>query len=144
MRSREGFNAWTGRFLVGESPTHQGEHLSLTISVEVSETQNLKPTYIVLVNIHKCSDYRASSVPTFARTEPPDTQVTEIASFIRMREDITYQYIQEMYYSKFFVSTALVLGTIIPWQSAQYANDAADDALNTRCPSLSVHIVSVN
>ncbi|KAG8261524.1 hypothetical protein J6590_070434 [Homalodisca vitripennis] len=24
-------NAWTGRFLVGESPTHQGEHLSLTV-----------------------------------------------------------------------------------------------------------------
>ncbi|KAG8288745.1 hypothetical protein J6590_010854 [Homalodisca vitripennis] len=23
-------NAWTGRFLVGESPTHQGEHRSLT------------------------------------------------------------------------------------------------------------------
>ncbi|XP_076266824.1 receptor-type guanylate cyclase Gyc76C-like isoform X1 [Rhynchophorus ferrugineus] len=26
---------------------------------------------------YKCSDYKASSVPTFARTEPPDTQVTK-------------------------------------------------------------------
>lgn len=24
----------------------------------------------------KCSDYKASDVPTFARTEPPDTQVS--------------------------------------------------------------------
>ncbi|KAB0795504.1 hypothetical protein PPYR_12343 [Photinus pyralis] len=26
---------------------------------------------------YKCSDYKASSIPTFARTEPPDTQVTK-------------------------------------------------------------------
>ncbi|XP_019756594.2 receptor-type guanylate cyclase Gyc76C isoform X1 [Dendroctonus ponderosae] len=26
---------------------------------------------------YKCSDYRASKIPTFARTEPPDTQVTK-------------------------------------------------------------------
>jgi hypothetical protein len=26
---------------------------------------------------YKCSDYKASQVPTFARTEPPDTQVTK-------------------------------------------------------------------
>ncbi|XP_020709582.2 receptor-type guanylate cyclase Gyc76C-like isoform X2 [Athalia rosae] len=26
---------------------------------------------------YKCSDYKASAVPTFARTEPPDTQVTK-------------------------------------------------------------------
>lgn len=26
---------------------------------------------------YKCSDYKASEVPTFARTEPPDTQVTK-------------------------------------------------------------------
>lgn len=26
---------------------------------------------------YKCSDYKASSVPTFARTDPPDTQVTK-------------------------------------------------------------------
>ncbi|KAL1497774.1 hypothetical protein ABEB36_008675 [Hypothenemus hampei] len=26
---------------------------------------------------YKCSDYKASNVPTFARTEPPDTQVTK-------------------------------------------------------------------
>lgn len=27
--------------------------------------------------LQKCSDYKASYVPTFARTEPPDTQVTK-------------------------------------------------------------------
>lgn len=25
--------------------------------------------------LQKCADYKASEVPTFARTEPPDTQV---------------------------------------------------------------------
>ncbi|KAK9751499.1 Receptor family ligand binding region [Popillia japonica] len=33
---------------------------------------------------YKCSDYKASTVPTFARTEPPDTQVTKsVLSLLR-------------------------------------------------------------
>lgn len=31
-----------------------------------------------LLSLQKCSDYMASSIPTFARTEPPDTQVRHI------------------------------------------------------------------
>jgi len=29
-----------------------------------------------LILLQKCSDYKASKIPTFARTEPPDTQVS--------------------------------------------------------------------
>ena len=40
---------------------------------------NLIETKIIMYNIllQKCSDYKASKVNTFARTEPPDTQVTK-------------------------------------------------------------------
>lgn len=31
--------------------------------------------YMMMCMFQKCSDYMASSIPTFARTEPPDTQV---------------------------------------------------------------------
>lgn len=31
----------------------------------------------VSIIFQKCSDYMASSIPTFARTEPPDTQVSK-------------------------------------------------------------------
>lgn len=30
----------------------------------------------LLLSLQKCSDYKASEIPTFARTEPPDTQVS--------------------------------------------------------------------
>lgn len=33
--------------------------------------------FITFCLLQKCSDYMASSIPTFARTEPPDTQVNE-------------------------------------------------------------------
>lgn len=33
--------------------------------------------YLLVVLLQKCPDYLASPIPTFARTEPPDTQVTK-------------------------------------------------------------------
>lgn len=36
----------------------------------------------IFLFLKKCSDYKASSIPTFARTEPPDTQVIQFKIMI--------------------------------------------------------------
>ncbi|KAK0094945.1 hypothetical protein PV326_009569 [Microctonus aethiopoides] len=54
--------------------------MSLKIAQEVVEETfyTRRPLKAKLdVILQKCSDYKASAVPTFARTEPPDTQVTK-------------------------------------------------------------------
>lgn len=56
------------------------------INFILHEKKNIKHWFIIrlllnvsysLVYLQRCSDYMASGIPTFARTEPPDTQVTK-------------------------------------------------------------------
>jgi guanylate cyclase len=44
----------------------------------VSLSPRPKSNSFISPRFQKCSDYKASQVPTFARTEPPDTQVSPV------------------------------------------------------------------
>lgn len=52
----------------------QGIKLCALITIIIDRGLDM---YVCFSQLQKCSDYKASSVKTFARTEPPDTQVTK-------------------------------------------------------------------
>lgn len=70
-----------------EGPCHveaivsQARNIPMISYVSFFFTQNVSSNAlktnqsIMMCMFQKCSDYMASSIPTFARTEPPDTQV---------------------------------------------------------------------